>query len=173
MITLYHGSSEPVLNPLAKVGRRNLDFGRGFYLTNLLDQAIAWAKVVSSRKGRTIKPVVSIFQFDDELAMDEGIRILKFDLYDLDWLEYVVNCRQGNDVSDNYDVVEGGVANDNVIDTVEDYEKGIITAEQALGQLQYKKVNHQLCILNQNVIDRYLKFEKTLLISREEADNER
>lgn len=81
-----------------------------------------------------------------------------FDTYDLDWLYYVVGCRKGADHSAEYDVVEGGVANDNVIDTVEDYEKGIITAEQALGQLQYKKVNHQLCILNQKVADQYLKF---------------
>ncbi len=57
-----------------------------------------------------------------------------------------------------YDIVEGGVANDNVIDTVEDYENGIITAEQALGQLRYKKVNHQICILNQEIIDKYLVF---------------
>lgn len=57
-----------------------------------------------------------------------------------------------------YDIVEGGVANDNVIDTVEDYENGIITARQALGQLIYKKVNHQVCILNQEIIDKYLRF---------------
>lgn len=57
-----------------------------------------------------------------------------------------------------YDIVEGGVANDNVIDTVEDYENGIITAEQALGQLKYKKVNHQICILNQEIIDKFLVF---------------
>jgi len=55
-------------------------------------------------------------------------------------------------------MVEGGVANDNVIDTVEDYENGIISAQQALGQLKYKKVNHQICILNQEIIDKYLKF---------------
>lgn len=61
-----------------------------------------------------------------------------------------------------FDVVEGGVANDSVIDTVEDYEKGIITAEQALGQLKYKKVNHQICILNQEVIDKYLIFVKSV-----------
>ena len=64
-----------------------------------------------------------------------------FKTYDIEWLNYVVDCRNGKDVSSDYDIVEGGVANDNVIDTVEDYEKGIITAEQALGQLQYKKVN--------------------------------
>ena len=57
-----------------------------------------------------------------------------------------------------FDMVEGGVANDNVIDTVEDYENGIITAEQALGQLKYKAVNHQICILNQEIVDKYLAF---------------
>lgn len=51
---------------------------------------------------------------------------------------------------------------DNVIDTVEDYEKGIITAEQALGLLRYKEVNHQICILNQKVIDRYLVFVESV-----------
>lgn len=50
------------------------------------------------------------------------------------------------------------MANDNVIDTVEDYENGIITAEQALGQLRYKKVNHQICILSQEIIDKYLTY---------------
>ena len=85
-----------------------------------------------------------------------------FDSYDLEWLNYVVDCRKGKDISSDYDLVEGGVANDNVIDTVEDYEKGIITAEQALGQLRYKKVNHQICILNQSVIDNYLVFVESL-----------
>ena len=39
--------------------------------------------------------------------------------------------------------------------------KEFITAEQALGQLRYKKVNHQICILNQEVIDGYLTFVKS------------
>ena len=49
-------------------------------------------------------------------------------------------------------------ADDRVIDTVEDYLSQRITAEQALGQLRYVKPNHQICILNQSVIDRWLKF---------------
>ena len=81
-----------------------------------------------------------------------------FEAYDLEWLDYVIDCRHGGMMQYSYDIVEGGVANDNVIDTVEDYENGIITANQALGQLIYKKVNHQVCILNQEIIDKYLKF---------------
>ena len=58
--------------------------------------------------------------FDDELAKQEGIRFKSFPSYNLEWLKYVVDCRRGRDISSDYDVVEGGVANDNVIDTVED-----------------------------------------------------
>jgi hypothetical protein len=105
----------------------------------------------------------------NQVAID-GVRIKSFPTYDLEWLDYVVACRQGKDYSDEYDIVEGGVANDNVIDTVEDYEKGIITAEQALGQLKYKKVNHQLCILNQIVIDKYLTFVESTVLDSEEDE---
>lgn len=93
-----------------------------------------------------------------KLNIGNGVRFKVFESYDLEWLDYVVDCRKGKNVYKDYDVVEGGVANDNVIDTVEDYEKGVIAAEQALGQLKFKKVNHQMCILNQSVIDRYLSF---------------
>lgn len=158
MMTLYHGSHTAVEKPLANAGRKNLDFGQGFYLTSIESQAIEWAKVVASRRGRAVIPVVSTYVFDRDQALNAGIRLKIFEAYNMEWLDYVVSCRQGKDYSDKYDVVEGGVANDNVIDTVEDYEKGIITAEQALGQLQYKQVNHQLCILNQEVIDRWLRF---------------
>jgi len=32
MITVYHGGIAKIESPLAKVGRRNLDFGQGFYV---------------------------------------------------------------------------------------------------------------------------------------------
>lgn len=158
MMTLYHGSHTAVPQPLVKVGRKNVDFGQGFYLTRLEEQASAWAEIIASRRSRTVVPVVSVYTFDREKAIADGVRFLIFETYNLEWLYFVVGCRKGADHSEEYDVVEGGVANDNVIDTVEDYEKGIITAEQALGQLQYKKVNHQICILNQKVVDNYLRF---------------
>ncbi len=59
------------------------------------------------------------------------------------------------------------MANDNVIDTVEDYENGVITAEQALGQLKYKAVNHQLCILNQDIVDKHLTFISSTIIKED------
>ncbi|MBR6456471.1 MAG: DUF3990 domain-containing protein [Prevotella sp.] len=171
MLRLYHGSQVSVPQPNAKAGRKNLDFGPGFYLTKIREQAVAWAVVMASRKGRNVQPILNTYHFDMDRAIIDGIRTKSFPAYDLEWLDYVVDCRHGKDVSDDFDIVEGGIANDNVIDTVEDYEKGIITAEQALGQLRYKQVNHQLCILNQTVIDKYLKFvESTIIESEEEED---
>ena len=165
MIILYHGSHIAVPSPLVGLGRKKVDFGQGFYLTNLHDQAKAWAETIAERKGRNTKPIVSAYTLDYSSVKTGDFRVKVFDSYDLEWLEYVIDCRRGGEMQKQYDIVEGGVANDNVIDTVEDYENDIITAEQALGQLRYKKVNHQLCILNQEIIDKYLTFNNSETVS--------
>lgn len=157
-MTLFHGSDEAVSAPLTNVGRARVDFGRGFYLTELRSQAESWARTISSRSKNRIA-FLNIFEFDIDAARENsGSRYKIFDEYDIPWLDYVVDCRAGGKLQKLYDVVEGGVANDNVIDTVEDYENGRITAEQALGQLAYRKVNHQICIRAQKIINMHLKF---------------
>ncbi|MBD5421644.1 MAG: DUF3990 domain-containing protein [Bacteroides sp.] len=166
MITLYHGSHIVVSSPLVGLGRKKVDFGQGFYLTNLHEQAKAWAITIAERKGRNTEAIVSEFTLDYSSVKNGGFRVKVFDSYDIEWLEYVIDCRRGGEMQKQFDVVEGGVANDNVIDTVEDYENGIITAEQALGQLRYKKVNHQICILNQEIIDTHLIFKCSEVVSR-------
>ena len=41
---LYHGSTSIIEYPLVNIGRKHLDFGQGFYVTDLRDQAISWAQ---------------------------------------------------------------------------------------------------------------------------------
>lgn len=168
MMTLFHGSYVSVKAPLVRLGRKKVDFGQGFYLTKLRQQAVSWARTIAERKGRNAMPTVSIFKFDFDAVESDGYRIKVFESYNLEWLEYVVDCRRGGKKQFQYDIVEGGVANDNVIDTVEDYENGIITAEQALGQLRYKEVNHQICILNQEIVEKYLKHISYETLNRED-----
>ena len=98
MITLYHGSNAEVSMPLTKVGRKNLDFGRGFYLTSIRKQASDWANLVAMRKGRNAKGVVSVFQFDKTKAIEDGYVFKIFESYNTEWLEYVVDCRKGKNV---------------------------------------------------------------------------
>lgn len=110
------------------------------------------------KKRPKCSPTLTTYTLDYDAVKAEGYNIKVFEKYDIEWLEYVIDCRRGGLLQQQFDMVEGGVANDNVIDTVEDYENDIITAEQALGQLKYKAVNHQICILNQEIVDNYLTF---------------
>lgn len=43
MRKVYHGSTHIIEHPLCHIGRDNLDFGKGFYVTNIRKQAINWA----------------------------------------------------------------------------------------------------------------------------------
>lgn len=167
MITVFHGSYISVSTPLVKLGRKKVDFGQGFYITKLRKQAESWAETIAERKGRNVRPILSTYLFDYDAVKSNDYRIKIFDSYNLEWLEYVVDCRKGGALQKQYDLVEGGIANDNVIDTVEDYENSIITAKQALGQLRYREVNHQICILNQDIVDKYISFISSEIIKKE------
>ena len=73
-------------------------------------------------------------------------------------MNFIVNNRQGGDDWRMWDIIEGGVANDRVIDTVENFMAGLIDEETALGLLALHQPNHQICILKQEVVDEYLHF---------------
>ena len=152
---LYHGGTEAVMQPDCKAGRPDLDFGHGFYVTLLQDQAEGFARrKARDRKG---KPVISMYEFDYDAAIQD-CAYLKFEFYDEAWLDFVVDSRSGLKPWAKYDIVEGGVANDRVIDTVELYTIGILDKTSALGRLSEHQPNHQICILNQEILDKYLRF---------------
>lgn len=156
MIEVYHGGVERIEKPLAKVGRKNLDFGQGFYLTRRLQQAEEWA--IRIARQRMESPVVNVYELDID-TLRQNFRYHKFDCYDSDWLHFIVSCRGGYNPSDDYDCIEGGVANDRVIDTVEGYINGTIDEDHAISELSKHSPNNQLCILNQSVIDNCLTFK--------------
>ena len=62
-----------------------------------------------------------------------------------------------------YDGIEGGIANDRVIDMVEAYIAGTVSAEYALRELGKHQPNHQICILNQQAIEECLHFKESVL----------
>jgi hypothetical protein len=43
-LIVYHGGTQTVEKPLCKIGQKNLDFGEGFYVTDIHSQAVSWAK---------------------------------------------------------------------------------------------------------------------------------
>ena len=156
---LYHGGTEAVMHPDCNMGRPDLDFGQGFYVTLLQDQAEGFAR--RKARDRRDKPVISVYEFDYEAAIEDCV-YLNFEFYDEAWLDFVVASRNGMKPWANYDIVEGGVANDRVIDTVELYTIGILDKASALGRLSEHQPNHQICILNQEILDKYLKFVEVI-----------
>ena len=156
---LYHGSLQIVEQSLVDIGRSDLDFGQGFYTTDIKEQAAKWAKTLQSRKRKKDTAYVNIYQFDKQAFDSFNYRVLRFESYNLEWLEFICQSRQGNKPWEGYDLIEGGVANDSVIDTVEAYMTGIMDADKALGRLTFYKPNNQICILNQDIIDRFFTFK--------------
>ena len=61
----------------------------------------------------------------------------------------------------NYDIIEGGIANDKVFNTVEFYFTGLIDKSKALQRLKFEQPNNQICFINQQVLDTVLKFESS------------
>lgn len=136
---LYHGSSLEIIVPDLNHSRQNVDFGRGFYVTPLYEQAEKWC---GKFKRRGKNGVISRFSYDD--SRESGLKTLKFDSYSENWLDFILNCRSGNDTTD-YDLVVGGVANDKVFNTVELFFDGLIDKTEAISRLRYEKPNLQIC----------------------------
>lgn len=84
-----------------------------------------------------------------------------FTAYDKDWLDFIVGNRQGKNPAKDYDYIEGGIANDRVIDTVNLYITGFYETGSALQQLAFHKPNNKICILNQELINKYLEYVRT------------
>jgi len=160
-LEVYHAGTDRIENPDCKRGRKNLDFGEGFYVTDIYDQAYNFA--MSKSRERKRPPLINTYLLDRKAILNNA-RAKVFEYYNEDWLEFIIACRSGKDVWKKYDYVEGGVANDRVIDTVNLYIQGFISQERALQNLRFLKPNNQICILNQEILKKNLKFIECLTL---------
>lgn len=160
-IEVYHAGTDRVENPDCLRGRKNLDFGQGFYVTDIYEQAHSFS--ISKSRDRKQPALINTYLLDRKSILEES-RHKIFENYDENWLDFIVACRAGNDVWKDFDYIEGGVADDRVIDTVNMYVQGFISKERALQNLIYLKPNNQICILNQHMLDKHLNFIDCLTI---------
>lgn len=157
-IIVYHGSTQAVERPLCKIGRRNLDFGQGFYVTDIRRQAAQWAQ--RRAENSNMPPVLNRYRLEREAFIGEG-HALVFEAYDEKWFDFIVSSRRQQNPSVGYDYIEGGVANDRVIDTINLYIQGLMPKDIALTRLAEHQPNNQMCLLNQRLTDKYLAFDGT------------
>lgn len=144
---VYHGSWIEVSVPDLKHSRTDVDFGKGFYVTPIREQAVKWW---GRFKRRGKQGIVTSYIFDD--CAIQNLNVLKFDSYSEEWLDFILNCRREKDSSD-YDIVMGGVANDKVFNTVELYFDHLIDKKEAINRLKYEKPNMQICFRTISVLE--------------------
>lgn len=158
---LYHGSYCTVEKPNVSYSRDSLDFGKGFYLTDIKEQALSWIDRFI-RRGK--KGCLNVYNIDLE-NMKKLYIVKEFDSYNMEWLDFILQCRNGSNVYLSYDIIIGGIADDQVYNTIELYEFDLITKDEALKRLKYHKPNNQICITNQEILDKYLEFNRCEVIS--------
>ncbi|MEG0844151.1 MAG: DUF3990 domain-containing protein [Romboutsia sp.] len=157
---LYHGSYCKVDKPDISYSRDSLDFGKGFYLTDIKGQALSWIDRFV-RRGKN--GCLNSYNIDLNKVKDI-YKVKVFDTYNIEWLDFILDCRSGGKKYLNYDIVIGGIADDQVYNTLELYELDLITKDETLKRLKYHKPNNQICILNQEILDKYLIFENCEVI---------
>ena len=154
---LYHGSFLTITKPDLLHSRMTVDFGCGFYLTPLYEQAVKWC---GKFKRRGKDGIISKYKYDEKRKME--LKILEFDSYSEEWLDFILNCRRGKDSTD-YDLVVGGVANDKVFNTVELFFDGLIDKREAIKRLRYEKPNLQFCFRTDKALS-LLHFEGSEIV---------
>ena len=152
---VYHTSNVAITLPDIRHSREYLDFGRGFYLTTVRSQAESYGQRFIRRGDLA---VMNIYELDEIPA---SFSYKKFEKLDGEWLDYIAHCRKGLS-RQHYDMIEGGVADDRVFDTVDLYLQGVYSLEQTLNQLHFNQPNFQICIANQQLLDQCLHFVESV-----------
>ena len=151
---VYHGSSEVVRQPDILHSYRALDFGKGFYVTTVQEQAERWARRKASMVGG--RAIVNQYQMDDDMT---ELRVKRFPDDLSDWIEFVCDCRDGKLGYQDYDLIIGKVANDKVFRVVDMYHSGIWDKERAIMEIRAYPNYDQLAFITQIAIDKLLRFK--------------
>ena len=164
LITIFHGSEQVVEVPTFGLGRKNNDFGLGFYCTESEDLAKEWA-VSSLRNG-----------FANRYTLDtEYLNILNLNSPDytiLNWIAVLVEHRlfsiktpvarrAKRYLIDNfginvnaYDLITGYRADDSYFDYAESFLNNGISVEQLARAMRLGKLGEQIVLKSKFAFDR-------------------
>lgn len=152
---VYHGSTEIIQQPDVQHSYRPLDFGQGFYVTTVKEQAMRWARRKSVlQQGKTA--IVNCYR------MVEDFGDLKYKTFPDDmreWIDFVCCCRDGALDYKEYDIISGKVANDKVFRVVDLYRTGIWEKERALKEIKAYPNYDQIAFITQEAINQILVYD--------------
>lgn len=159
-LLLYHTGFHQRRNPDIRAGRKNADFGQGYYLTP--DRAFAerWAM---ERKGEST--FVNVYELDTD-----GLNLLELERGEA-WFDYIFQNRAGMpDAMPEYDVILGPVANDTLYDLMGMTTSGFLPRETAIRILRLGAAYTQTVIKTDRAAAQLRFLEARTLTSEEIAD---
>ena len=121
---LYHAGFLEIRKPDVFHGRKNADFGQGFYMTPDRDFAMRWAKNADRKEV-----ILNTYELDLE-----GLDVVRLER-DEEWFRCIFSNRRVKDLHPDSDVVIGPVANDTIYDTFGIITSGLIDEKTALRLL--------------------------------------
>lgn len=162
IITLYHGSTEKIEHPELGKGKRNNDYGQGFYCTAHRDLACEWASKLQGLDGY-------VNQYEIDTA---GLKVLDLSKYGiLHWMTILLKNRtftlttpisiQGKtylmehfdiDISD-YDIIKGYRADDSYFSFAEDFLNNAISVSHLSRAMRLDKLGIQYVLVSQKAFD--------------------
>ena len=101
-----------------------VDFGSGFYTTPYYEMSKKWAERFKLQNKDCV-----ISKYELNTFIYEECSILRFDSYNEKWLDFILLCRAGKKI-EGYDLIEGGVANDRVFNTIELFISNLIDKKE-------------------------------------------
>ncbi|MDO5292102.1 MAG: DUF3990 domain-containing protein [bacterium] len=121
---VYHFNYKKVEYPVIRKDRMTKDFSWGFYCIETKQYAEKIAVFKTS--------VVNVYQ----VRNIKSLYIKKFDNYTEEWLEFVMNCRNGS--THNYDVVIGPMADETIYEYMDAYADGEMNKERFFQDMKEK-----------------------------------
>ena len=122
------------------------DFGRGFYVTKIREHAYLRAIDVAKRYN-TEKPIVTEFNYIETYPVTVGLNVKVFKKVSREWVEFVMlnRNRHISHPAHTYDIIEGPIANDNIVIQIRLYEQNRISIDELIERLTYSEPTHQIC----------------------------
>lgn len=147
---LYHGSNCEIAKIDLAMCKPFKDFGQAFYLTTILTQAREMARMVADRFGGN--PIVNVFDFDESEML--GLNVKKFVQPDREWAEFVMANRSRIPAhpADDYDLIIGPVANDDIATLFRTFAIGVITIDDLVQGMKSRKLNNQYAFRTERAI---------------------
>ncbi len=161
-ITLYHSGFAEIRNPDIHYGRKNADFGQGFYLTDDEQFALRWA-----REKNGSDTIINRYVLDPS-----NLKLQIFERNEA-WFDYIDQNRHRQ--PDRYleaDVIIGPIANDTIFNTMGIITSGMLSREESLRLLMIGPAYQQIVIKTEKAVSQ-LQFESARILNPEELQQYR